>query len=308
MEKQEIVLSSAYDELPLGVSVRIPENPIGIIQFVHGMSEHRKRYHAVMEFFAQHGYVTVIHDHRGHGDSVRSQEDYGYFYKNGTDAIVEDVHQVTLYIKNRFPKLPLTLLGHSMGSMVVRCYMRKYDSDVDGLVICGSPSRNPMAGAGRMMAKLIKAVKGERYRSPFIQKTAFGSFNRNFPNPSSENTWICSNDAVVQAYDADPQCGFVFTLNGFETLFGLMIRTYKSSGWCMKNPNVPIIFIAGEQDPCIVDSDAFSRAAGFMKRLGYRDCERKLYPGMRHEILNETDKENVWNDLLTWLNGKNLHL
>lgn len=307
MRKEELFLQSVYDDLPLGLSIRIPEHPTGVIQFVHGMAEHRKRYHDLMEHLSQHGYITVLHDHRGHGDSVRSPQDYGYFYENGIDAIVEDVHQITLYAKERFPGLPVVLFGHSMGSMVVRCYMRQYDSDIDGLIVCGSPSRNPMARSGKMLVRLLKRVKGARYRSPLVQKMAFGSFNRNVQNPSSENAWICSDDAVVKAYDKDPQCGFVFTLNGFEALFGLMIRTYQKSGWVIRHPEIPILFIAGEQDPCIVSRDDFVQAVSFMKQRGYQKCDGRLYPDMRHEILNETGKETVWNDILLWIKEQRLY-
>ncbi len=308
MKKEELSIKSVYDELPLGISVRIPEqSPIGIIQFVHGMSEHRGRYHDVMEYFTQVGYITVIHDHRGHGESVHRSEDYGYFYKNGSDAIVEDAHQVTLYIKKRFPGLPLILIGHSMGSMVVRCYTRKYDKDIDGLIVCGSPSRNSMAKLGLFLVNIMSKIKGEYYRSTLVQKIAFGAFNRNIQNPKSENSWICSNEEVVKEYDNDSRCGFIFTLNGFDTLFKLMICTYKKTGWALSNPTLPIIFIAGEQDPCIVNRKAFERAAAFMSERGYQNCEKKLYSKMRHEILNETGKERVWDDIRRWIEKQRLN-
>lgn len=308
MQKEELLLKSTYDNIPLGVSIRIPEHPIGILQFVHGMAEHRNRYLDLMEFFAQHGYITILHDHRGHGDSVRSPQDYGYFYENGVDAVVADVHQITLYAKKRFSGLPVVLFGHSMGSMVVRCYMRQYDSDIDGLIVCGSPSRNPMAGVGRKFVKFLKMIKGERYRSSLVQKMAFGSFNRNLNNPISENSWICSDESVVLEYDKDSRCGFIFTLNGFEALFGLMMRTYQKNGWVVRNPNIPILFVAGENDPCIVSRDAYAQAVSFMKQQGYKNCDSKLYPGMRHEILNETKKETVWNDLLMWIKDHHLYV
>lgn len=307
MKKEELFLQSACDNLPLGVSIRIPQRPIGIIQLVHGMAEHRVRYNDLMEFFAQQGYITIMHDHRGHGDSVRTPQDYGYFYENGIDAVVEDVHKITLYVKERFPNLPIVLLGHSMGSLIVRCYMRQYDSDIDALIVCGSPSFNPMAKSALAFVKLLKKIKGEHHRSSLIQKMAFGYFNRGIQNPTSENSWVCSDDNVVQVYDQDSRCGFVFTLNGFEVLFGLMIRTYSKNGWAIDNPNAPILFIAGEQDPCIVSPKAFFKAVSFMKKLGYKNCDGKLYGSMRHEILNETEKETVWNDLLLWIKEHHLY-
>lgn len=309
MKKEELTVKSVYDNLPLGITVRIPDqSPTGIIQFVHGMSEHRGRYHDIMEYFTQIGYVTVIHDHRGHGESVIHPDDYGYFYKNGADAIVEDAHQITLYIKNRFPDLPLVLLGHSMGSMVVRCYTRKYDKNIDGLIVCGSPSRNAMAKLGLFLVSIMRIIKGEYYRSKLVQKIAFGAFNRNIQNPTSENSWICSNEEVVREYDNDSRCGFIFTLNGFATLFKLMICTYRKKGWTLNKPSLPILFIAGEQDPCIVNRKEFEQAAAFMNERGYKNCEKKLYSEMRHEILNENGKEAVWNDIKLWIEKQHLNL
>ncbi|MCI8589861.1 MAG: alpha/beta hydrolase [Clostridiales bacterium] len=306
IQKEEIKIQSEQDGLWLGVSIRIPEQPIGILQLVHGMAEHRERYFEVMDFFADHGYVTIMHDHRGHGESVRSPRDYGFFYKNGASAMVEDTHQITLYIKERFQNLPVILLGHSMGSMVVRCYVRQYDDAINGLIVCGSPSKNRMAKMGLALAKSMIKAKGAWYRSDLIQKIAFGSFGGRFANEASENAWICSDLEVVQHYDQDSRCGFVFTLNGFAALFELMATTYQPKGWALHNPSLPILFIAGEDDPCIVSRTAFMKAVRFMRERGYTACESKLYPNMRHEILNETRKEMVYQDLADWMQLHNL--
>ena len=308
IQKEEIMIQSEQDGLSLGVSIRIPEKPIGILQLVHGMAEHKERYFEVMNFFAGKGYITIIHDHRGHGDSVRSPRDYGFFYDNGAHAMMEDTHQITLYIKQHFSGLPVVLLGHSMGSMVVRCYARKYDDAINGLIVCGSPSKNGMAKMGLALVKGMIKAKGAWYRSAFIQKMAFGSFGGRFENEASENAWICSDADVVKKYDQDPRCGFVFTLNGFAALFELMITTYRPSGWDMHNPALPILFIAGEEDPCIVSRTAFLQAVRFIRERGYIECESKLYPGMRHEILNEAEKETVLQDITSWIQKHNLCL
>lgn len=301
MHSETTTIESQHDGLKLSLSLIIPERPIGIVQLVHGMAEHRERYLPFMEFLSEHGFVTVIHDHRGHGDSVKSEEDYGYFYQDGARGLVDDAHQVTQYIRERFPDLPLTLFGHSMGSLTVRCYMQKYDKSVNGLVVCGSPSQRLGARTGRMVVKLMKLIKGERFRSKFVQKLAFGSYTKKFPDAKSENAWISSDPAVVEAFDADPRDGFIFTLNGFETLFTLILQTYKKSGWGMHNPEVPILFVAGEDDPCIVSQSDFEKAVNFMRERGYQNVRSKLYPGMRHEILNEIGKEAVWKDIEDWV-------
>lgn len=304
MKQEEFTLKSDHDGLELGVSLRIPEQPRGILQLVHGMAEHRERYHDFMDYCAKQGFIVLIHDHRGHGASVESEADYGYFGKNGVEGIISDVHQMTLYLKERFPNLPLTLFGHSMGSLVVRCYMQEYDADVDGLIVCGSPSKRVGVGMGKFAVKFLQLFRGERHRSNLVNQLAFGGYNKKFADATSPSSWIVSDPAVVEAYDADSRDGFVFTLNGFAVLFGLIQRTYRKSGWRMQNPKAPFFFIAGVDDPCIISEKDFLKAVNFMRERGYLDVKSKLYPGMRHEILNEVGKAEVWRDVVDWINEK----
>ncbi len=301
--REDLTLKSKHDQLNLGVTVLVPEKPIGILQLVHGMSEHRARYKATMEYFASQGYVVVIHDHRGHGDSVKHEDDLGYFYQDGARAIVEDVHQVTEYIRARFPELRLILLGHSMGSLVVRCFAKKYDDTIDGLIVCGSPSRQLGAKVGVIVAKLFILFKGDRHRSKFIDSLAFRPHNRKFQHEGA-NAWVVSDPAVRELYNSDPKSGFTFTLNGFVTLFTLMNTAYSKKGWQMHRPNLPIIFLAGADDPCIISKKDFHQAVDFMRERGYDDVESKLYPEMRHEILNEIHKQTVWQDISQWVQSK----
>lgn len=301
MKQEEFTLTSNHDGLELGASLRIPKHPRGILQIVHGMAEHRERYHDFMNYCAENGLIVMIHDHRGHGESVKSEADYGYFGKNGIEGIISDAHQVTEYLHKRFPGLKLTLFGHSMGSLVVRCYMQKYDADVDRLIVCGSPSKRLGAGVGKFIAGLLQIFQGERHRSNFINQMAFGGYNKKFSDSKSPNSWIVSDPAVVEAYDADARDGFIFTLNGFEALFGLIKQAYRKSGWKMQNPQAPVFFIAGADDPCIISQKGFEKAVNFMRARGYNSVESKLYPGMRHEILNEIGKEKVWQDIVEWI-------
>ncbi len=298
MKREEITIRSNRDGLDLGVSIRIPEHPTGILQLVHGMAEHRERYHDFMDYCAEHGLVVIIHDHRGHGASVKSKEDFGYFGKDGVENIVQDVHQLTEYVRGRFPRLPLTLFGHSMGSLVVRCYIQEYDRDIDGLIVCGSPSYKVGARVGILIAKLMQVFKGEKHRSNFVNNVAFASNMKKFKHEGNPNAWVVSDPAVLAAYDADERDGFIFTLNGFEALFKLMQRAYSERGWAMQNPNLPVLFIAGEDDPCIIDEKHFQKAVEFLRQRGYHHVSSKLYPHMRHEILNEIGKAEVWRDVV----------
>lgn len=312
--REEFTLKSNHDGLELGVSLRMPEQPKGILQLVHGMAEHRERYHDFMDFCADRGWIVIIHDHRGHGASVKSADDYGYFYQDGVNGIISDVHQITTYIRERFPGLPLILFGHSMGSLTVRCYMQQYDADVNGLIVCGSPSKRFGTKFGLLTVKFLKLLRGERHRSNLVNQLAFGSYNKQSAKLARQNgntaaansyttlnSWVVSDPAVVAAYDADPRDGFQFTLNGFIVLFSLADRAYRKSGWKMDNPEAPIFFISGADDPCLISHRDFDKAVNFMRRRGYRHVSSKLYPRMRHEILNEIGKQQVWQDIVAWI-------
>ena len=292
---------SFQDQLEIKGLIMTPNEPIGVLQIAHGMCEHKERYIPFMEAMTKKGWICVIHDHRGHGESVKTQEDLGYFYDKSGTYVVEDVHQVTYLMKKRFPNLPYVLFGHSMGSLIVRAYTKKYDYELDALVVCGSPSKNALVNVALLLTSLIARFKGDHYRSPLIQKLAFGSFAKRFSQEKSENCWICSDGEVVRQYDNDPKCGFIFTANGFLSLWNVLKKVYDEDGWIMLKPKLPILFIAGAQDPCIVNAQKFHKAYSFMRKVGYSTVQSKLYPNLRHEILNEPIKEEIYADIDAFL-------
>lgn len=294
-------IASPSDGLALSIIICEPMTaPKGIVQIVHGMCEHKERYIPFMEFLAANGFASVIHDHRGHGESVRSAEDLGYFYKGGFTAMVDDIKAVMERMRMEHPDLPLILLGHSMGSMAVRSFAKRYDNLLSGLIVCGSPSRNSGAPVGRLIARLYALIAGKKCRPRLIQRLAFGSFNRRFRHEGSPNAWVCSDPEIVLNYDQDPLCNFQFTADGFINLFSLMQDAYSTSGWHPSRPDMPVLFISGEDDPCLLDRRRFDEAVRTMRRAGYTDVQSRLYTSMRHEILNETGKETVWHDILTF--------
>lgn len=227
-------IEASADGLQLAMLISEPAGePKGIVQIVHGMCEHKERYIPFMEYLSAHGYICAIHDHRGHGESVLAEEDLGYMYKGGWKALVEDIRLVQNEVKASYPTLPYTLFGHSMGSMAVRSFTKRYDDSIDTLFVCGCPSRNPAGGAGRLLAGLIGALKGERYRSPLMQRLSFGSFNKPFESEGFPSAWVCSDKETLKAYHNDPYCVFTFTVNGFRNLLDLMRDCYSPKGWKM---------------------------------------------------------------------------
>lgn len=298
--KEHLIIHSNFDQLPLDVIITSPSHPIGIVQISHGMCEHKERYLDFMNDLNQHGYVCCIHDHRGHGKSILKEEDLGYFYDQGHIGVVEDVHQLTLLMKKRYPNLPLYLFGHSMGSLIVRCLIKKYDKDIDGLIICGSPSYNQGASIGIHLTNFLSKIKGNHYRPQIIQKIGFDALNKKF-NTQLPNSWICSDEKIVNAYNQNPLCHFTFTNNGFFSLFQLMKETYSKENWALQQPSLPIHFIAGNEDPCIINEKEFLNAVQFLRDVGYQNVSSQLFNHMRHEILNEKNKKIVYKHILETL-------
>ena len=294
---ETFTISSNTDGLPLSVCVVAPESaaPRALVQLAHGMAEHKERYLPFMEYLADRGYASIINDHRGHGASVKSPDDLGFFYAGGAGALVADLHQLTLWFRQRYPGVKLFLFGHSMGSLAVRVYRQKYDGDIDGLVVCGSPGANPAAGAGLLLNKVMTLFKGERYVSKLFVGMTTGGFAKAFPDPTTPNAWLSVNQDNVRAYDADPLCGFPFTLNGYRALLELMRDAYRPVP--AAHADLPVHFVSGAEDPCAPDEKGFDAAVACLRRDGYRSVTAKMYPGMRHEILNHADRQAVYEDL-----------
>ena len=301
---ETFTIPGAADGVQLKTLVIAPESPKAVVQLVHGMAEHKERYIPFMNYLSEAGYACVICDLRGHGETVEKKEDLGWLGKGGMKALVDDVNCVTVWIQEHYPGLPCFLFGHSMGSMVVRSYIKRYDRDVAGVIVCGSPSKNPAAGLGDFLAGCIGLFRGQRYRSQFLADLCTGNNDKKFASDSIKNAWLSVNRANVEAYNNDPLCGFVFTVNGYRNgLFRLMKDIYSPDGWTVTNPDLPIHFIAGAEDPCIINLKKFSQAVSFLRNRGYREVTSQVYPGMRHEILNETGREDVWRDVRTRLDG-----
>ena len=174
MKEEKIKIISEVDELEIDCLLIQREGEIkGVVQLAHGMNEHKERYIDFMKYLAENGYASFINDHRGHGKSLKNEEDIGYFYENEAEAVIEDLYQITRYLKEKFNGKKIILFGHSMGSMIVRKYIAKYDNKIDGLIVCGSPSKNINAKLGLAIVKTMEIFKGEKYRSKFVKNLMF---------------------------------------------------------------------------------------------------------------------------------------
>lgn len=300
MKTKKFKLISAFDSLILSVLIATPEQDDikGILQFSHGMTEHKERYLKTFEFLTSVGYVCIIHDHRGHGESVKNPDDLGYFYENGCVGIVEDLHQVSEYVKNIYPNLPLYIIAHSMGTLVTRVYLKKYDHIPDGVFLCGSPAPNDAIVVASAMLDSYAKIKGDRFRDNTINDLFVGIFNFGFKNEKQKNAWICSDNTIVNDFSEDPLYGFSFTINGYKCLIDLMYETYSNNAQTAKTPYLPIMFMSGAEDSCMTGRKKLAEAVSRQQEAGYGYVGHRIYEGMRHEILNEQHKEIVYQDIL----------
>ena len=305
MQKREFTLQSKYDNLALSCAEYTAEgvtqtNAKGVVQIVHGMCEYKERYEGFIDYLTQNGYIVFAHDHRGHGGSVTANENLGYFGDKKGEAIVDDAALVTDEIRRLYPGLSVTLFGHSMGSLVVRAYIQKYEEKIDKLIVCGSPSKNSLAGFGLMLNGVISAFRGEKYRSRLMANASTGGGDDKFPG-EGKNAWLTRDKTVVEKYNADEKCNFIFTCNGFSNLLHLVKNAYKKKKYPAKHSDLPIFFMAGADDPVIGSEKKWLEAQQFLRDVGYKNVTGKLYPKMRHEILNELGKEEVYADALAFI-------
>ena len=297
---KNFVLQSAFDNLNLHLVIVEPTGEKkGVLQILHGMCEFKERYVEFMQFFAEKGYVVACHDQRGHGDSVKETGDLGYFYDNSGEAIVEDAVQVTRFLKEKYQHLPITLFGHSMGSMVARCYLQKHDTLIDKAVICGLPSKNPMAGVAIAMTKCISLFRGKKHRSKLLAYLATERGNKRFQGEGA-GAWLSHNRENIQAFNQNPK-KVLFSCNGFENLFRLMKNSYKLKRYAVNNANLPILFISGSEDTVMGDELKWFKAIEGLRKVGYQAVSGKLYEGQRHEIFHDDKREEVLADLLNFL-------
>lgn len=305
MQKREFTLQSNYDNLALSCAEYTAEggtqtNAKGVVQIVHGMCEYKERYEGFIDYLTQNGYIVFAHDHRGHGGSVTANENLGYFGDKKGEAIVDDAALVTDEIRRLYPGLSVTLFGHSMGSLVVRAYIQKYEEKIDKLIVCGSPSKNSLAGFGLMLNGVISAFRGEKYRSRLMANASTGGGDDKFPG-EGKNAWLTRDKTVVEKYNADEKCNFVFSCNGFSNLLHLVKNAYKKKKYPAKHSDLPIFFMAGADDPVIGSEKKWLEAQQFLRDVGYKNVTGKSYPKMRHEILNELGKEEVYADALAFI-------
>lgn len=307
MKKEEFKFRSSGDTVDIRAVRYIPdEKPKAILQIAHGMVEYIDRYDDFANFLCSKGFLVTGNDHIGHGESINTKSDWGYFTKhNGNKILEDDVHKLTLITKQEYPDIPFFLLGHSMGSFYARQYICDYGKDVDAVIIMGT-GFEPLitVKAGMLICRIVALFKGWRHRSLFVNNIAFGSYNKQFEPVKTRADWLTRDESVVEKYINEPKCSFMFTLNGYYNMFKGIARLHDKKLLRKIPSDLPILFVSGQSDPVGGNGKEVQAAYQSLVSVGIKNINIKLYPNDRHEILNELDKLDVYNDLYSWLDSK----
>ena len=280
--------------------------PRAIVQIIHGIAEYIDRYDEFMSFLADNGIIAVGTDHLGHGKSIESDEQTGFFaYDNGWDYVVRDEEVLRLAMHENYPELPIIVFGHSMGSFMARTLLIRYPDAFNAAIISGTGNQGAaLVNGGLFMGNLVTGLKGAHHYNKFLNNLAFGSYNKIYDNPKTEYDWLSRDEANVQKYIDDPLCGFIPSCSLFRDMMtGVKFITNKKNLTAM-NKDMPVYFMSGDMDPVGECGKGVQKAYNNFLEAGMKDVSIKLYPGGRHEMLNEINKDEVYTDILAWLDSK----
>ena len=306
--ENEYTFTSANGSTPIHVREWVPDCDINaVVQISHGICEYAGRYAPFARYLASKGFVVVANDHLGHGQSVLSEEDLGYFGPLGSwETVVADIEQLRRLTAEKWPESPYFLLGHSMGSFLARTWLIRHpEVELAGVILSGTGQpAAPVLAAGRMLCDADVLKNGPRHRSLDIYGMAFGSYNKRIEPQRTPYDWLTRDEDIVDKYAADPLCTFIPTSSLFrEMLSGLAtVGSAREIGRMSKD--IPIILMSGDADPVGGWGVQVAKVYSLLVRAGCRDVAYKFYPGARHEILNETNKAEVYKDILDWLCAK----
>ncbi len=303
MRIRERYLYSATKVDRIFVKMWFPDRePEIIVQIAHGMVEHIERYEDFARFLCSQGIGVVGNDHLGHGKSVSTPAQYGYFAKGkGIDALVADMYHVTRYIRHQYPNCRLFLLGHSMGSFLTKKYMTLYSKKIDGVILSGTGSQPyALVSAGKLLAGAILVARGEFYRSKLLLALTTGGYGKYFEDEECKS-WLSKDPEVEKRYMSDPRCHFWFTASAYYDFFGLLKELAAQKHFKNIRKNLPVFMFSGEDDPVGDFGKGVRMTYRTFAHIGMKHVQMKLYPKGRHEMLNETNKEEVYQDVLAWI-------
>ena len=276
--------------------------PRAVLQIIHGIAEYVERYDDFANYLNSLGYLVVAEDHMGHGKSIGTEGTQGYF-NGGWMAAMEDSYRLLTDTRQNYPQLPYVLFGHSMGSFLARTLLEVHpDSGIAAAVICGTGWQPALLlRSGLLMCKLICKKDGEKNPSPTLQNLVFGSYNQRVEHPRTPFDWLNRDKRAVDAYMADPLCGFVASGGLLRDMLGGIAFIQKKENLEKMNRELPVFFIAGGDDPVGNYGKGVRQAADAFEKAGMKHVSVRVYPLCRHEILNEINKQEIYEDIARWL-------
>jgi alpha-beta hydrolase superfamily lysophospholipase len=278
------------------------EKPKAMIQIFHGMAEHSGRYNEFAEYLNSNGYIVYASDHRGHGRTVGTLSELGYIGKDGFNVIIQDKHLIFEKMKQEHPEIPMLLLGHSFGSFLAQEYIIRYGNELKGVILSGSAAQIGFkVYGGRLISSFERLILGEKKQSKLLNALSFGSYNKRFVSDRHKFAWLSTNLEEVKKYQEDPFCGTVFTTGFFYYFMKGLIMIYKKKRLATISKQLPIYIISGQEDPVGEYGKLVRKLNKIYKDIGIRNLQMKMYPGFRHEILNEINKKIVYEDIMNWL-------
>jgi alpha-beta hydrolase superfamily lysophospholipase len=276
--------------------------PKAIVQLSHGMCEYVKRYDELARALVEAGFVVCGNDHLGHGETASDSNELGFIAdKDGYRYMVRDLRNITLYLRNLYPGLPLVLYGHSMGSFLARKYAADYKDGVDAYVFCGTGGPNPASSMGLKMINLLSKIKGEHHRSKLMTSIAFGSYTKRYENAKTGYEWVTSDPQKMDEYLHDPFCMYLFTLSAYRDLMSVLSEV-SEVGWAKKlDKNLPYLLVSGDMDPVGDYGEGVRIVFERMKSAGCTKAECRILPNTRHEPHNEINRKDFYRDMIAWL-------
>ena len=281
-----------------------PEGEVrAVLQICHGMVEYIRRYDEFARFLCGKGYYVVGNDHLGHGKSIQAKSEYGFFNeKYGNACVLGDMHTLRQRTEKKYPGVPYFMLGHSMGSSLLRHYIQMYGNGLSGAVLMGTVADHKKAALlfGKRLCRVMAAFRGWHYRSRMVDKLVLGAYNKKFKPARTRADWITSDNENLDTYVSDPLCSFMSTVNAYYNVFSGMIGIQRKESVYMIPKGLPILFLSGADDPVGEFGKGVRKIYEKYRAAGIQDVTLRLYTGDRHELLNETDREQVYKDLLGW--------
>ena len=277
--------------------------PRAVVQIVHGVSEYVGRYDHVARRLADAGYVVCGEDHLGHGNTAKQDSKFGYFGRHdGWTLVTADVRQLRTLMGEQFPGIPYVMLGHSMGSFLTRTYLCRYPGTIDGAILSGTGQEPALLVAcGKAIASLIGHIKGMDAVSPLVNALSLGAYNKQFAPNRTTADWISRDERVVDAYLKDPFCSVMPTVGLYRDMLGGLQYIASRRALSQMDPDTPVYIFSGDQDPVGSCGKGVRKVHGYFEAQGTKDLTLKLYPGGRHEMFNELNRDEVIRDLLAWL-------